>query len=61
MMDRPEPQPSAAHPPEEATAPKKEWTTPTILQLPRLTDLTLQSGQIPGDGGTGGGGSAVVP
>jgi hypothetical protein len=39
---------------------KKDWTKPEITDLPRLTDLTLQTGSpIGGGGGTGGGGSTV--
>lgn len=41
---------------------KRPWVSPVVSQLPRLTELTLQSpGPIPGGGGTGGGGSTVVP
>lgn len=40
----------------------KPWSEPTVTELPRLTDLTLQTGEgIPGGGGTGGGGSTVIP
>lgn len=36
------------------------WSAPTVSELPRLTELTLQTGGgIPGGGGTGGGGSTV--
>lgn len=47
----------------EVTRPaKSEWISPSIHVLPRLSELTLQSGTgIPGGGGTGGGGSTVVP
>ncbi len=39
---------------------RKCWTTPRISDLPRLTELTLQTGSpIVGGGGTGGGGSTV--
>ena len=40
---------------------KRPWTAPEVTDLPRLTDLTLQTfgGGIPGGGGTGGGGSTV--
>jgi hypothetical protein len=39
---------------------RRVWLDPTIEELPRLTDLTLQTGDpIPGGGGTGGGGSTV--
>src|SRR4051812_47312371 len=37
------------------------WQAPVLKKLPRLTELTLQTGgSIPGGGGTGGGGSTVV-
>jgi hypothetical protein len=37
------------------------WVAPEVRDLPRLTDLTLQTGgDIPGEGGTGGGGGTVV-
>jgi hypothetical protein len=36
------------------------WERPTIVELPKLTDLTLLTGAgIPGGGGTGGSGSTV--
>ncbi len=39
---------------------KQRWVKPEITDLPRLTDLTLQTGSpIPGTGGTGSGGSSV--
>ena len=50
-----------------APAPKPEarrraWVRPTLTALPRLSDLTLSTGPgIPGNGGTGGSGSTVVP
>ncbi|MDB4947749.1 MAG: hypothetical protein JWM27_398 [Gemmatimonadetes bacterium] len=35
---------------------KRAWTSPEVAELPRLTDLTLQTGPgIPGGGGSGGG------
>lgn len=42
---------------------KSAWITPAIVQLPRLSELTLQSvgGDIPCGGGPGGGGSTVCP
>ena len=56
---------SEAIPTEHATSSsieKKGWISPTVITLPRLSELTLQSaGPIPGGGGTGGGGSTVVP
>jgi hypothetical protein len=30
-------------------APRRTWIAPRVDELPRLTDLTLQSGGIPGD------------
>ncbi|HKP77105.1 MAG TPA: hypothetical protein VJT67_16355 [Longimicrobiaceae bacterium] len=40
---------------------RRAWTAPVVIDLPRLTDLTLTTGSpIPGDGGTGGTGSTVV-
>ncbi|HEX6573690.1 MAG TPA: hypothetical protein VF042_01865 [Gemmatimonadaceae bacterium] len=39
---------------------KRPWVSPIVSQLPRLSELTLQS-PIDGGGGTGGGGSTVVP
>lgn len=49
----------------DATQPaaKSAWVTPAIVQLPRLSELTLQSvgGDIPCGGGPGGGGSTVCP
>jgi hypothetical protein len=50
-------QPQAARPDSKR---KRPWVTPELTQLPRLTDLTLQTGSpIDGGGGTGGGGSTV--
>jgi hypothetical protein len=41
---------------------RRPWLAPRIEDLPRLSDLTLSTGPgIPGSGGTGGGGSTVVP
>jgi len=43
-------------------APRRAWLRPEVADLPRLTELTLQTGPgIPGNGGTGGGGSTVIP
>lgn len=39
-------------------AAKQPWTAPAVRELPRLTELTLQS-FIPGTGIPGGGGSTV--
>ncbi len=39
---------------------KRVWVKPEVVQLPPLTDLTLQSGSPIGGGGcTGGGGGTV--
>lgn len=47
----------------QESSPRRQWLTPEVRTLPRLSELTLQSGgnEIPGGGGTGGGGSTVVP
>lgn len=37
---------------------KRPWRAPEVCELPRLTELTLQS-FIPGEGFPGGGGSTV--
>jgi len=42
-----------------ASTSARPWISPRIQTLPRLTEITLQSGGIPGGGGTGGGGSTV--
>jgi len=47
----PQPAPPGSHT-------KKAWVAPEVTELPRLTDLTLQTG-IPGIGDPGGGGSTV--
>ncbi len=40
---------------EDIGAEKHPWITPKVTELPRLTDLTLFTGNpIDGDGGTGG-------
>ena len=45
-----------------ATAVRAPWIVPSVTDLPKLTELTLQTGSfIPGDGDTGGGGSTVIP
>lgn len=42
--------------------PQRPWIAPVVRELPRLTDLTLQTGGgIPGGGFLGGGGSTVIP
>lgn len=33
--------------PSQSSAPRRPWLAPRVDQLPRLTDLTLQSGGIP--------------
>lgn len=40
--------------------PRHSWSEPEVTELPRLTELTLQTGgPTGGGGGTGGGGSTV--
>ena len=47
---------------ETSPALRRTWTRPEVTGLPRLTELTLQTGAgIPGGGGTAGGGSTVIP
>jgi hypothetical protein len=41
-------------------APRLAWERPSLIRLPRLTELTLATGGIPGGGDTGSG-STVVP
>ena len=46
-----------------STAPRRAaWVAPEVRDLPRLTELTLQTvgGPIPGEGGTTGGGGCVI-
>lgn len=46
--------------PQSPASTPQPWISPEIVELPPLTDLTLQTGAgIPGGGGTGGGGSTV--
>jgi len=46
--------------PRESSDDRKKWSPPKIVELPRLTDLTLSTGSpIGGIGDTGGGGSSV--
>lgn len=48
--------------PASARTERRAWVAPEVADLPRLTQLTLQTGPgIPGGGGTGGGGSTVIP
>lgn len=57
MTDKETPTGNGAETPE-----KLPWMPPKISDLPRLADLTLQTGSgIPGGGGIGGGGSTVIP
>lgn len=52
--------PDAPDPSNEPSDGKRPWVSPKVTELPRLTDLTLQTGSpITGDGNTGGGGSTV--
>jgi hypothetical protein len=52
-------EPHAQHP-DDPIPLRRPWVTPQLTELPRLTDLTLQTGfPIGGGGGTGGGGSTV--
>lgn len=47
--------------PAASPAPRRAWVRPEVADLPRLTELTLQTGPgIPGGGGAGGGGSTVI-
>jgi hypothetical protein len=58
--DRLDDQPGADQPVERAAPPRRSWVRPEISELPRLTDLTLQTNSpIDGGGDTGGGGSTV--
>jgi len=42
--------------PEPDATPKRKWVRPEVTELPRLTDLTLQTGSpIPGFGDPGSG------
>ena len=52
--------PDSGEPPQPAppdSKSKRKWVSPEVTDLPRLTDLTLQSGAPIGGGG--GGGSTV--
>jgi hypothetical protein len=47
---------------EGQNTPNSSKWPPTIAELPRLSELTLQStAPIPGGGGVGGGGTTVIP
>ena len=42
------------------TTPRRPWRRPEVVELPKLSELTLQTGNpIVGGGGTGNGGSSV--
>jgi len=46
--------------PKQSAKNRMPWVAPTVEELPRLTDLTLATGDpIDGGGGTGGGGGTV--
>jgi hypothetical protein len=46
--------------PQSARRARRAWVKPEVVQLPPLTDLTLQTlSPIVGGGGTGGGGGTV--
>jgi hypothetical protein len=50
----------AESPSPRTPAGRRPWVAPRVAELPRLTELTLQTGDaIPGGGNTGGGGSTV--
>jgi hypothetical protein len=52
---------SRSHDAVPAPISRAPWHVPTLIELPKLTELTLQTGgSIPGDGDTGGGGSTVL-
>lgn len=40
---------SQGTPSSQSSAPRRPWLAPRVDELPRLTDLTLQSGGVPGD------------
>jgi hypothetical protein len=45
--------------PQDRSLPRRPWQTPRVEELPRLTELTLETSgaAIPGDCDIGGGGS----
>ena len=56
----PQHRPASGDPPQSAppdSKSKRKWVSPEVTELPRLTDLTLQTGAPIGGGG--GGGSTV--
>jgi hypothetical protein len=58
MHNDPGVQPDSPENDTPAAEEKRAWTAPSVTELPRLTDLTLQTG-IGGGGDTGGSGSTV--
>ena len=51
---------SPASQPSGTAQPRRPWSAPRVQDLPRLTELTLVTGDgIPGGGNTGG--STVIP
>jgi hypothetical protein len=46
--------------PARPTASRRAWVSPVVTDLPRLTQLTLTTG-TPIPGGSGSGGSTVIP
>jgi hypothetical protein len=60
MGDTRQPEPGHVEPAAPAPEAKAPWIPPALVELPRLTDLTLQTGgSIHGGGDTGGAGSTV--
>ena len=61
-MDPKHPDRSEPSPPVQPSSKKKRpWVKPELTELPRLTDLTLQTGSpIPGIGDPGIGGGSTV-
>ena len=58
MSKDPGVKPDTPDPASQPVKNKKSWKKPAVTELPRLTDLTLQTGG-PIDGGGGTGGSTV--
>jgi len=60
MDDARHPGPASNEATGSAQAGKAPWIPPAVVELPRLTELTLQTGgSIKGGGDTGGSGSTV--
>jgi hypothetical protein len=62
MDPHPQHLPGSGEPPQPAppdSKSKRKWVSPTLTELPRLTDLTLQTGAPIGGGGDPGSGSTV--